>query len=112
MPGQQREGRRVAGHRCTKDAAEERAGLKPGPYKGNLGWVQPFDTKRVASDPPRRADEWPFEAQGKRVTRKRKAVASEKTVASDEWRESPTSRYLDWEAWEMLEMMRRLARTR
>ncbi len=35
-----------------------------------------------------------------------------KTVASDEWRESPTSRYLDWEAWEMVEMMRRLARTR
>src|SRR6266568_6946195 len=66
-----------ADHRCTKDAAEERAGLKPGPYKGNFGWVQPFDTKRVASDPPRRADEWPFEAQGKRVTRKRKAVASE-----------------------------------
>jgi len=25
----------MADHRCTKDAAEERAGLKPGPYKSS-----------------------------------------------------------------------------
>ncbi len=28
----------MAEHRCTKDAAEERAGLKPGPYKGEF-WL-------------------------------------------------------------------------
>src|SRR5712691_10796620 len=38
-----------ADHRCTKDAAEERAGLKPGPYKGNFGCAQPFDGKTVTS---------------------------------------------------------------
>ncbi len=70
MPGQQREGRRVAGHRCTKDAAEERAGLKPGPYKSLE------EDYRFAPKASRR----PSNVKSRRVARKRKAVAS------DEWR--------------------------
>ena len=41
-----------------------------------------------------------------------RVASGEKTESSGECRESPTSRYLDWEAWEMVKMIRRLARTR